>query len=188
VPSPELDIDETVAAIFRFSMNPDRDNPDDCLISYKLFAPQASSSKKVNHQTLQTMISELGPRIPNINSLKTFPSDLVKCDGISEATVLYNITNRFLQNEIYTNIGDILVAVNPFANIEGLYSDERMSDVKKEALASGDSLSLMSTESPHVFNIANTAKTGLLYDRVHQAIVISGESGAGKTENTKKCE
>eukprot|EP00520_Triparma_pacifica_P008922 CAMPEP_0118634660 /NCGR_PEP_ID=MMETSP0785-20121206/1667_1 /TAXON_ID=91992 /ORGANISM="Bolidomonas pacifica, Strain CCMP 1866" /LENGTH=3685 /DNA_ID=CAMNT_0006525653 /DNA_START=427 /DNA_END=11481 /DNA_ORIENTATION=+ len=106
---------------------------------------------------------------------------MVKCPDITEPFIMWNMLMRFLSDEIYTSIGDILICVNPFKTIKGLYDNDRIIRVKEQP-----DLQALS-ESPHVYNMANSALNGLTYKNRTQSIVISGESGAGKTEQTKKC-
>lgn len=101
--------------------------------------------------------------------------NMVKLNNLNEPTILHNLRNRYLKNDIYTYVGTILIAVNPFKLLP-LYTPQ-VQDIYKEK-GSRDT-------PPHVYAIADNAYNNLLADRVHQSIVISGESGAGKTETMK---
>lgn len=130
---------------------------------------------------------------------------------ITEASLLHALRLRYKRDEIYTCAGPILVSINPYKNIEtsggqSIYADEQMLLFRRTGEFVGD-------KPPHLFQIADRAYTALM-DSVHtsaearhlededatsllenqihtpgtvrnQSIIISGESGAGKTEATK---
>ncbi|XP_074285569.1 myosin-1-like isoform X1 [Silene latifolia] len=99
--------------------------------------------------------------------------DLMQLSYLSEPSVLYNLQYRYDRDMIYTKAGPVLVAVNPFKKVP-LYGDECIEAYKSK-----------SAESPHVYAIADTALREMTRDEVNQSIIISGESGAGKTETAK---
>ena len=111
----------------------------------------------------------------------TIQDDMVNCSEISEPFILWNILNQFEDETIYTSIGDILLCVNPFKEIANLYDGAKIDQIRSIKDAQG------SLATPHVFNVANAALHGLTYRNKTQAIIISGESGSGKTEQTKRC-
>jgi myosin-1 len=78
-------------------------------------------------------------------------------------------------DEIYTYIGQVLISVNPFKDISGLYSSPSKFKHKNEH-----------QNPPHVFAIAERAYRGMIQDLSKECVVITGESGAGKTEASKK--
>ncbi|GAA6107704.1 myosin-IIIb [Tachysurus ichikawai] len=105
--------------------------------------------------------------------------DLATLSDLDEKSLLESLTRRFSHSNIYTYIGDILVAVNPFKQLP-LYGKEVSEKYKcheKRALP------------PHIFAVADRAYQSMLgrlgTGPKNQCIVISGESGAGKTESTK---
>lgn len=104
---------------------------------------------------------------------KMYMDDLAALEVLSEDTIVDQLRKRYDSNQIYTNIGDILVAVNPFENL-GLYTPHHQ---KKY---SGKS---RSDNPPHIFAVADICHQALIHQKQNQAIVISGESGAGKTES-----
>ncbi|XP_006875611.1 PREDICTED: unconventional myosin-XV [Chrysochloris asiatica] len=101
--------------------------------------------------------------------------DMTQLEDLQEATVLSNIKTRFEQNLIYTYIGRILVSVNPY-QMFGIYGPEQVQQYNGRALGENP---------PHLFAIANLAFAKMLDAKQNQCIIISGESGSGKTEATK---
>ncbi|CAG0922973.1 unnamed protein product [Notodromas monacha] len=95
---------------------------------------------------------------------------------LNEATLLNNVRLRYLKDKIYTYVGNILVAVNPYNDIQDLYSTQSISRYR------GKSLGLL---PPHVFAIADKAFRDMKVLSQSQSMIVSGESGAGKTESTK---
>lgn len=99
--------------------------------------------------------------------------DLMQLSYLNEPSVLYNLQYRYNQDMIYTKAGPVLVAINPFKEVP-LYGNDYIEAYKRK-----------STESPHVYAITDTAIREMIRDEVNQSIIISGESGAGKTETAK---
>ena len=106
--------------------------------------------------------------------------DMVKFAKLSEATLLHNIRVRYARDDIYTRAGSILISVNPFKHLS-IYTPERMTQCK-----GADAKALQDLE-PHVYALAEAAFRGILVEQKQQSILISGESGAGKTEAVKAC-
>ncbi|XP_071535802.1 myosin heavy chain 95F isoform X4 [Panulirus ornatus] len=95
---------------------------------------------------------------------------------LNEATLLNNVRLRYNRDKIYTYVANILIAVNPYFDIPKLYT---LDTIKKYQ---GKSLGQM---PPHVFAIADKAFRDMKVLKQSQSIIVSGESGAGKTESTK---
>ncbi|XP_024080477.1 myosin heavy chain, muscle isoform X17 [Cimex lectularius] len=128
--------------------------------------------------------------LPN-GETKDFKKDLVgqvnppkyeKCEDMSnltylnDASVLYNLKQRYYHKLIYTYSGLFCVAINPYKRFPvytlrcaKLYRGKRRNEVP-----------------PHIFAISDGAYVNMLTNKENQSMLITGESGAGKTENTKK--
>ncbi|XP_057550107.1 myosin-9-like [Amaranthus tricolor] len=102
--------------------------------------------------------------------------DMTKLSYLHEPGVLQNLRTRYELNEIYTYTGNILIAINPFQRLPHLYDSHMMQQYKGAPL--GDL-------SPHVFAVADVAYRAMINEGKSNSILVSGESGAGKTETTK---
>ena len=91
--------------------------------------------------------------------------NLVDLDELSEGAILYHTRNRFIKKTIYTHVGSILVAVNPFENLP-IYGTR---DIRRAHESS--------VSYPHVFVTASTAYQQLSNNQKNQSVLISGESG-----------
>jgi len=140
------------------------------------------------------VIKELGPKttVRTDNGEETdykvtelLPMNPPKFDGVddcgdlghlNEPSVFHNLRLRYDRDIIYTYSGLFLVAVNPYKPIP-IYTDfmvDLYRGKRRNELA------------PHIFAISDSAYRAMIADRVNQSLLITGESGAGKTENTKK--
>eukprot|EP00794_Sanderia_malayensis_P003678 gene3678-4195_t len=102
--------------------------------------------------------------------------DMAKLGDLHEASILYNLSKRYQANLIYTYIGSIMVVVNPYKTIPDLYSEKHIKTYKNTYIGE---------RPPHIYAIANEAYYSLWRKGGNQCVLISGESGAGKTESTK---
>ncbi|XP_017403914.1 unconventional myosin-VIIb isoform X2 [Cebus imitator] len=101
--------------------------------------------------------------------------DMIRLGDLNEAGMVHNLLIRYQQQKIYTYTGSILVAVNPF-QVLPLYTLEQVQLYYSRHM--GDL-------PPHVFAIANNCYFNMKKNKRDQCCIISGESGAGKTETTK---
>uniref|UniRef100_A0A4W4H1U9 Myosin VIIBb n=1 Tax=Electrophorus electricus TaxID=8005 RepID=A0A4W4H1U9_ELEEL len=101
--------------------------------------------------------------------------DMIKLGDLTEAGVLRNLMIRHKQGIIYTYIGSVLVAVNPYQLLP-IYTAEQVWQYHGRRLGE---------LPPHVFAIADSCYYNMLRKQCNQCCIISGESGAGKTETTK---
>ncbi|ESO04701.1 hypothetical protein HELRODRAFT_99594, partial [Helobdella robusta] len=95
---------------------------------------------------------------------------------LNEATLLNNVRVRYLKDSIYTYVANILIALNPYKGLNNLYDKSSIESYQGKSLG---------TRPPHVFAIADKAYRDMKHFKESQSIVVSGESGAGKTESTK---
>ncbi|KAF9680941.1 hypothetical protein SADUNF_Sadunf06G0173900 [Salix dunnii] len=102
--------------------------------------------------------------------------DMTKLTYLNEPGVLYNLQRRYALNDIYTYTGSILIAVNPFTKLPHLYNVHMMEQYKGAPFGE---------LSPHVFAVADASYRAMMSEGRSQSILVSGESGAGKTETTK---
>nr|XP_023670818.1 unconventional myosin-XV-like [Paramormyrops kingsleyae] len=101
--------------------------------------------------------------------------DMTQLEDLSECAVRMNLKRRFDQQLIYTYIGSILVSVNPYKMLN-IYGTDQALQYEGHTLGENP---------PHLFAIANVCYTTMMDAKQNQCIIISGESGSGKTEATK---
>ena len=104
---------------------------------------------------------------------------------INTKDLLTNIKNRYDENQIFTNVGETLIITNPYQIIPGLYTEEKMQEIID--YCKENSIERYERGQPHCFDITMHSIFDLLNQSKNQALVISGESGAGKTECAKLC-
>ena len=100
-------------------------------------------------------------------------------DDLNEGLILHNIKQRFFAHEIYSAVGTILIAVNPFQRLP-IYGAKVIDSYKNRG---------NHKMKPHPFLVAAQAFEAIFESdgTAPQSILVSGESGAGKTETTKQC-
>ncbi|KAI0319703.1 nonmuscle myosin heavy chain b [Amylostereum chailletii] len=102
--------------------------------------------------------------------------DIADLTFLNEASVVHNLRLRYGSGAIYTYSGLFLVAINPYQSLP-LYSDAIVQQYRSKR---------RDENPPHIFAIAEHAWVNMGDERENQSILITGESGAGKTESTKK--
>ncbi|XP_020405113.1 myosin-17 isoform X7 [Zea mays] len=102
--------------------------------------------------------------------------DMTRLSYLHEPGVLDNLAVRYAKNIIYTYTGNILIAINPFQRLPNLVDARTMEKYKGANLGDLD---------PHVFAIADVSYRQMINEGKSNSILVSGESGAGKTETTK---
>ncbi|XP_070619062.1 unconventional myosin-IXa isoform X4 [Erythrolamprus reginae] len=100
--------------------------------------------------------------------------DLCALPDLNERTLLENLRNRFKQEKIYTYVGSILIVINPFKFLP-IYNPKYVKMYDNHQLGKRE---------PHIYAVADVAYHAMLLRRKNQCIVISGESGSGKTQST----
>mmetsp|Transcript_38150 Transcript_38150/g.75050 ORF Transcript_38150/g.75050 Transcript_38150/m.75050 type:complete len:977 (+) Transcript_38150:37-2967(+) len=102
--------------------------------------------------------------------------DFVMLERIDEDAFMKNLQDRFKQKQIYTYIGEQVVAMNPFQSMGDLYGQTRMNEYRNRELYE---------VQPHIYALGDDTFRNLMRSRHDQCVLITGESGAGKTEASK---
>ncbi|XP_026175804.1 unconventional myosin-IXAa isoform X2 [Mastacembelus armatus] len=101
-------------------------------------------------------------------------ADLCRLVELNERTLLDNLRSRFRQEKIYTYVGSILIVINPFKFLP-IYNPKYVKMYDNHTLGHLE---------PHIYAVADVAYHAMLQRQRNQCIVISGESGSGKTQST----
>ncbi|XP_027009366.2 unconventional myosin-IXb isoform X2 [Tachysurus fulvidraco] len=132
---------------------------DDCLVDRLLLWPQEHEEHQGYYFTFQE-----GKDVKDLCSLAV----------INEASILETLRCRFYRSQIYTYASNILISINPFKFLP-IYNPKNLHRYEN---------CILGKEEPHIFAIADAAFWAMLNKRSNQCIVISGESGSGKTQST----
>ena len=109
------------------------------------------------------------------NRIKHGHDDMIMLTKSNDEEIKKNLKIRYDNDYIYTYIGEVLIAVNPFKNLHIYGSDY----IDKYTGCN------MNENDPHIYAIGDDMYKNLMVDKEHQCVIISGESGAGKTVNAK---
>ncbi|XP_077055719.1 myosin-9a [Siphateles boraxobius] len=135
---------------------------DECLVEL------ADSGKKI--KVSKDDIQKMNP--PKFSKVE----DMAELTCLNEASVLHNLRERYYSGLIYTYSGLFCVVINPYKHLP-IYTEEIVEMYKGKK---------RHEMPPHIYAITDTAYRSMMQDREDQSILCTGESGAGKTENTKK--
>jgi len=144
----------------------------------------AASMKRAQGEEVEVEIQDSGKKmLVNRDDMQKMnppkydkQEDMADLTCLNEASVLHNIKERYYSGLIYTYSGLFCVVVNPYKRLP-IYTEKIIEIYKGKK---------RHEVPPHVFAITDIAYRSMLQDREDQSILCTGESGAGKTENTKK--
>ncbi|KAI1237036.1 hypothetical protein IHE44_0014289 [Lamprotornis superbus] len=101
--------------------------------------------------------------------------DMVLLEPLNEDSFIDNLKKRFDHNEVYTYIGSVVISINPYSSLP-IYTPEKVEEYRNRNFYE---------LSPHIFALSDEAYRSLRDQDKDQCILITGESGAGKTEASK---
>nr|XP_020476914.1 myosin-16-like [Monopterus albus] len=139
---------------------------------------QSEDGDKVTIKTTKnTTVTVKKENVHQMNPPKFYQaSDMADLTFLNEASVLENLRSRYISMRIYTYSGLFCVTINPYkwlpiygAKVAQMYKGKKRNEVP-----------------PHLFSISDNAYHDMMMEQENQSMLITGESGAGKTENTKK--
>ncbi|XP_061197039.1 myosin heavy chain, striated muscle-like isoform X3 [Saccostrea echinata] len=126
--------------------------------------------KQENRTVKKDDIQQMNP--PKFEKIE----DMANMTYLNEASVLHNLRSRYYNGMIYTYSGLFCVAINPYRRLP-IYTESIIAKYRGKRRME---------MPPHLFSIADNAYQFMVQDRENQSMLITGESGAGKTESTKK--
>ena len=149
------------------------------ILSFDYKASKASIKNLNTSQILDIKFDEILER----SQSDQIYDDMVNIDCLNEAELLLNLRSRFLENEeIFTYVGPTLLIINPYKLLPDVFSIQNLALYQKEV----NNLSFTLKDfKPHIYAISADIFKKLFENQQNQAMVISGESGAGKTETVK---
>jgi myosin V len=124
--------------------------------------------------------------LPMVNEGKVgLVGDMTLLGFLGEPQILYNLRKRFESQIPYTATGDVIVAVNPYFRIANLYGKDLGATYLNQAFILAKGGQVETKLPPHVYTTSARAFADLISKHNNQSVLVSGESGAGKTETTK---
>ncbi|KAI9317670.1 P-loop containing nucleoside triphosphate hydrolase protein [Dichotomocladium elegans] len=142
-----------------------------------VFEGDSDAREYIFESTLQEIEKSGGSKLPPLRNppKMEYTDDLTNLSHLNEPAVLNTIRTRYLQHLIYTYSGIVLIAVNPFDRVS-LYEPDIIQQYSGKRRGELE---------PHLFAIAEDAYRCMIREQTNQTIVVSGESGAGKTVSAK---
>ncbi|CAO0799156.1 unnamed protein product [Mucor circinelloides] len=142
-----------------------------------VFQSDNDEREYVFESTLKEVEKNSGSKLPPLRNppKMEYTDDLTNLSYLNEPAVLNTIRTRYMQRLIYTYSGIVLIAVNPFDRV-ALYDPDIVQQYSGRRRGELE---------PHLFAIAEDAYRCMIREQVNQTIVVSGESGAGKTVSAK---
>ena len=141
-----------------------------------MVVPKQNNNKYLPNLLVVVVVVASKSRIRYYEKKEVGVSDLTLLSKITDEAINENLHKRFMNDTIYTYIGHVLISVNPFRDL-GIYTLENLNKYKGR-----NRLEV----PPHVFAIAESMYYNLKSYGENQCVIISGESGAGKTEAAKQ--
>ncbi|ORC93297.1 putative myosin heavy chain MYA2-related [Trypanosoma theileri] len=116
--------------------------------------------------------------LPQAEAVNEDVDDLLNLTELHEASLLFCLKKRYLRDVVYTNIGPIVIALNPFNYSIPWYAESKMDAYLEEE-------NVIEKNLPHLWSMAHNTYWEMIESSQNQTILISGDSGAGKTEAAK---
>ncbi|MEQ2231408.1 hypothetical protein ILYODFUR_000086 [Ilyodon furcidens] len=150
------------------------EDEDNILLRVLLWPPE-TQKKHQRSQGYYFILQLSSNEAKQVGTSKEDSDDLCNLSSVTEEEVLQVLRQRFFKHKIYTYISNILIAINPNKFLHLYYNPKYVKLYENQPLGK---------LSPHIFAIADVAFRTMLNRQVNQCIMISGESGSGKTESS----
>ncbi|KAH9598936.1 Myosin head [Trypanosoma melophagium] len=116
--------------------------------------------------------------LPQVEAVNEDVDDLLNLTELHKASLLFSLQRRYLRDVVYTKIGPIVIALNPFNYSIPWYAESKMNAYLEED-------NVIEKNLPHLWSIAHNTYWEMKKSAQNQTILIIGDSGAGKTEAAK---